>query len=266
MPSRLQQRTILTLVILGVSVLPAAAKDDTDQSKNVIRQRYPAMKEANAPPLRPIHDAALRAVFPSYHFFAAIARLYPVARAVPRGLKAQNVFAVKDATASHLTNARQLERFFRANLVPVTNERLARDTAQAWLLLSSEFVQDGFYQFAVEKDSLKVTPAGNGKQATGKLIVTRGGNGQLVVAMRFDGAGKLVKVTENRKIRPGPRPICQATKLLDPDPIVRRMAEQDLLIMGRAAKDYLDEQRAKARPELRKAIDRLWQRILADDQ
>jgi hypothetical protein len=29
------------------------------------------------------------------------------------------------------------------------------------------------------------------------------------------------------QLRAGPRPICQATKLLDRDPIVRRMAEQD---------------------------------------
>jgi hypothetical protein len=59
------------------------------------------------------------------------------------------------------------------------------------------------------------------------------------------------------------RPICQATKLLDPDPIVRKMAEQDLLIMGAAARDYLLEQRAKAGPELQAAIDRIWERMLA---
>jgi hypothetical protein len=44
------------------------------------------------------------------------------------------------------------------------------------------------------------------------------------------------------------------------------MAEQDLLCMGRAAKSYLDEQRAKAGPELQKAIDRIWQRIVDDDR
>ena len=64
------------------------------------------------------------------------------------------------------------------------------------------------------------------------------------------------------KLKPGPRPICHATKLLDPDPVVRAIVEQDLLIMGRAAKPYLDEQRAKASPELQQAIDRIWQRIL----
>jgi hypothetical protein len=68
------------------------------------------------------------------------------------------------------------------------------------------------------------------------------------------------------ELKPGPRPICQATKLLDADPVVRRMAEQDLLVMGRAARPYLDEQRAKAAPELQKAIDRVWERICADDR
>ena len=63
-------------------------------------------------------------------------------------------------------------------------------------------------------------------------------------------------------LRPGIRPICQATKLLDRDPIVRRMAEQDVLVMGRAAKPYLDQVRATARPKLQQAIDRIWQRIL----
>jgi hypothetical protein len=39
------------------------------------------------------------------------------------------------------------------------------------------------------------------------------------------------------------------------------MAEQDLRIMGGAAKGYLDEQRAKAAPELRRAMARLWRQI-----
>src|SRR5207249_6646109 len=67
-------------------------------------------------------------------------------------------------------------------------------------------------------------------------------------------------------IRPGPRPICQATKLLDADPLVRRICEQDLLIMGLSARDYLAEQRAAARPELRDAIDRLWQKIQRSEE
>jgi hypothetical protein len=40
------------------------------------------------------------------------------------------------------------------------------------------------------------------------------------------------------------------------------MAEQDLIIMGPAAKDYLFEQRQNAKPELQRAIDRIWKRIV----
>ena len=69
---------------------------------------------------------------------------------------------------------------------------------------------------------------------------------------------------ESSTVKAGIRPICQATKLLDPDSIVRQMAEKDILVMGQAAKAYLDEQRAQASPELRQAIDHMWQRILQE--
>jgi hypothetical protein len=93
--------------------------------------------------------------------------------------------------------------------------------------------------------------------------VAAGGDGNIDVVMTLGTAGSLVNILERSAIRPGVRPICQATKLLDRDPIVRRMAEQDLLVMGRAAKPYLDQIRATARPKLQQAIDRMWQRILA---
>ena len=69
-------------------------------------------------------------------------------------------------------------------------------------------------------------------------------------------------IYEKGALRQGVRSICQATKLLDRDPIVRRMAEQDLLVMGRAARLYMEQVRATARPKLQRAIDRVWQRIL----
>jgi hypothetical protein len=75
--------------------------------------------------------------------------------------------------------------------------------------------------------------------------------------MTLGAAVSLVSTLEKSVLHPGVRPICQATKLLDRDPIVRRMAEQDLLVMGRAAKPSLDQIRATARPKLREAIDRI---------
>ena len=101
---------------------------------------------------------------------------------------------------------------------------------------------------------------------TGKAVVSQqGGNlGAIAASLAFDPAGKLAQASETATIKRGVRPICQATKLLDPDPIVRGMAEQDILVMGRAAKEYLHEQRAMAGLELRDVIDRIWQRILAE--
>ena len=60
------------------------------------------------------------------------------------------------------------------------------------------------------------------------------------------------------------RPICQATKLLDADPLVRRMAERDLLVMGSVAQDYLIQQRLKATPELQREMDQIWERIVEE--
>ena len=102
----------------------------------------------------------------------------------------------------------------------------------------------------------------------GKAVVKprSGDAGEIDARLTFDAAGKLVRVSETANLKRGIRPICQATKLLDPDPVVRRMAEQDLLVMGKAARDYLAAQRAKADPKLQRAIDRLWERILAEDR
>jgi hypothetical protein len=92
-----------------------------------------------------------------------------------------------------------------------------------------------------------------------------GGNkGQITATLEFSQAGKVTNVTEKVKLVEGIRPICQATKLLDPDPIVRKMAERDILVMGQMAYDYLMQQRAKATPELQAAIDRLWERIIEE--
>jgi len=201
--------------------------------------------------------------FPDYQFFALRFRQFPVARVLPEGMKASNVFAVsKDGKVEHLKDAKVLEGFFRTHGAAAKNEDTAGALNQGWLTLSQEFIQDGFYAFKLGKPEVK-TEGGKVVSATDTAVVMKGGNGEIRATLTFDNAGKLEKADEVSKIRPGPRPICQATKLLDPDPIVRRMAEQDLLIMGRAAKGYLTEARGKASAELQEAIDRIWERILA---
>lgn len=221
-----------------------------------------AEKKANAS-VTVITDEALTKAFPDTSFFAVLFRLYPVAVVPPEPFKSQNVFIVpKDGKMIHLTDTKGLTTYFKDHLQPVKDDNTAKQTTQAWLMVSQWFKQDGFYKFAVAKDDLKVAIEKVERRAIGKYTVTQGGRGELTATLTFDDKGKLVSVTEDDTIKPGPRPICQATKLLDSDPIVRRMAEQDILFMGRLCKEYLDEQRAKASPDLQKAIDRIWQRIV----
>jgi hypothetical protein len=212
-----------------------------------------------------LDNEALNKAFPKQTFFAVRYRIYPVARKIPEGLAASNLFVVQDSKLEHLKDNKSLAAFYQAHLAPVVKDTV--DTAlSSYLVLSQEFVQDGFYTFEI--DAKGFVAGGDGKRITaakGRAIAMKGGNGEIQVEMKFDDKGKVAEATFDRsKLKQGPRPICQATKLLDSDMVVRRMAEQDLLFMGRAARDYLMEQRAMVNPELRQAIDRLWERIEKD--
>jgi hypothetical protein len=247
-------------LLLAAGRLPA---EDSAKAEKAVKD-FLADKKADAP-VTPVTDDALTKLFPGTSFCAVVFRQYPVARVAPEPFKAQNVFAVsKDGKLVHLTDAKGLEGYFKDNLKGVKDDDGAKLAAQAWLALSQTFRQDGFYKFSVPKDDLKATEEKGERKASGKLVVTQGGKGDLTATLTFDDKGKLAKVAEESAIKPGVRPICQATKLLDADPLVRRMAEQDILVMGRSCKDYLDEQRGKASPELCREIDRVWKRIVEE--
>jgi hypothetical protein len=206
-----------------------------------------------------VKDDAVVSALPRYYLFSVLFRQFPVGRVPPKGLRPSNLFAVDaDGKITTLTDAQELEKFFQVHLAAAKEETAMKTALRAWLRLSQQFHQDGFYTFGLMDDAIKV----EGKTARGTVVAMKGGSGTLGASLTFDDDGKLAKVREEAKLRPGPRPICQATKLLDQDALVRRIAEQDLLIMGTAAREYLDEQRAKASPELGRAIERIWQRIL----
>jgi hypothetical protein len=212
-----------------------------------------------------VKEPALKEVFPTQTFIAVQYRQYPVAFAPPEGLGSSNVFAVgKDGKLQPLTSPETLQKFvaahFKGSMAKVT-EKNADKWARAYLSLWQELVQDGFYGFEI----IKVTTEKNEKliEAKGTSMVTKGGNGQLLVTLDFGPDG--VKIKPESKVIPGPRPICQATKLLDADPEIRAMAESQLLFMGAAAKPYLIEQRARTtNPHLQQAIDRVLTKIEAN--
>ena len=214
---------------------------------------------------QPVKVPPLEKLFPGYSFYSVVFPQWPVTMIPPAPLKSANVFVIdQKGKVQGLTTKEELEVFFRKNLAAVNDKRAAEAAVRAWLALAQVLATDGWFKFAIPDESITVAKTAAGLKATGKATVSpdRGDRGEMTVALDFDDQGKLTAVQQRSNLKAGMRPICQSTKLLDPDPIVRKMAEQSLLIMGMDALPYLQEQRAKVSPELQQAIDRIWQRIL----
>jgi hypothetical protein len=245
---------------------PSKDRPSADAADKAVHEDLDKLKAAGFV-MQEVKDEPVGRAFPKHVFFGVYFRQYPVARLTPKGMNASNVYAVgPDGKAQLLKDATELQGFFKRNLAPAREENPAKDAARAYVRLMEELHQDGFYKFALQDDSTKVDAGQESKKATARSVVMAGGNGELGATLTFGQAGLLQTVADNVRLKPGPRPICQATKLLDPDPLVRRMAERDLVIMGRAARPYLDEQRGQASPELQTAIDHVWELIVQDDR
>src|SRR5262249_26019221 len=186
--------------------------------------------------ITPIDDPYVTRSFPGYSFFAVIFRQWPVAVLAPPDLSPSNVYTVTGGVANPLRTPDELLVFYVNILGPVgLDADTAQDAARSWLRMSEEFSQDMFFTFtdpvvAYDPDNII---------AYGNIQVASGGQGGLEAALYFDAGGGLVNVTESRRIIPGIRPICQATKLLDRHPLVRPMGEPDLLGMGSSAQGSL---------------------------
>ncbi len=208
-------------------------------------------------------ERSLKRVFPKKAFIVARYRQFPIPTPFPEELYATSVFAVTKEGKITLVSDVEREAFFKANAAPVNDQAAARAALVAWLLLATEMYQDGYYKFEILAKEFALERNERREGIRGRAIVRDGGRGEIRAKLVFQD-GKLVSVQETNTLERGIRPTCQATKLLDPDPIVRQMAEQNLLFMGLAARGYLMEQRERARPQLREAIDRLWRRIQAE--
>jgi hypothetical protein len=262
MSTRHAVAVLVSSLVLFAGRVVADDREAAEKADKVVRERLKQLKGDTAK-VEHVTGEQLSRAFPKLQFFAARFPLYPVARRPPEGLNAQNLFAVDaGGKLKQINDAKGLQEYFGKALKPVKEDKQAKDAVLSWLLLTEQLQQDGYYEFKTVEEATKVAGDGDEKKATARAVVMKGGNGEIGVTLTFDKAGKLTKATEKCELKPGPRPKCHATKLLDPDPVVRAIVEQDLLIMGRAAKDYLDEQRAKSSPELRQAIDRIWKRIL----
>jgi hypothetical protein len=254
------------LALLALGCNPDGAEKPTAEAiqkgQKLIEQRLQGSKGAV---IEAIADDAVVHAFPGRLFFGVRFRMYPVPHSPREPLKLRNIFVIEEAnTLKHLTDSQALVDYVLLTLSPVKTDSEAKRAARAWLVLAEELVKDGYFQFSIPASSLVVERDKGGRKVSGKAAVEpkRGDQGELNVTLTFDESGKLLKISQKNSVQAGMRPKCQATKLLDPDPIVRYMAEQSIVIMGSSAKGYLDEQRAVATPELAEAIDRIWQRIV----
>jgi hypothetical protein len=217
-----------------------------------------------------IESDALKSLFPTSVFYVLRFPQWPVAMEPPQPLGNNNIFVIskeaKELTLITDTNKERYKQFLIAKLPRIQSEQKAMQAVKAALVLVKELYQDGMFKFENEANSLYARRTGTATHAGGKLnVVPQGGNsGTLSVTIVTDGQGAVSDIKHESNLQEGMRPICQSTKLLDPDPIVRKMAEQDILIMGSPAKEYLDWQRTQVSPELRQAIDRIWERIIKE--
>jgi hypothetical protein len=256
---------LAVVTLAWVAIAPGSEMSDQGEDSGHPKrdELLAGIRGAKAGQLADLTDDVLTHALPETRFSTLRFRRYPVAQAVSAPLKSSNLIVEPENGKAELVTEESLESAFRKMLGPVDDDASAARAVKAWLRLTEALRHDGYYKFSIPDDSVKVVMDDGKRVARGKLIVTQGGKGELEAKLTFGGPRKVV-IEQNGKIRPGVRPICQSTKLLDPDPIIRRMAEQDLLVMGRSAETYLAEQRAVASEALKRAIDRIWRRILEE--
>ncbi|MBK9771576.1 MAG: hypothetical protein IPP57_12235 [Candidatus Obscuribacter sp.] len=215
-----------------------------------------------------VDSVALQQAFPDSLFYVLRFPQWPLPIDPPQPLGNNNIFVIaKDSKLSApITSIEQLKPYLVKNSKPTVSEANCRTLLEGSMALVQELVQDGMYQFEIDKHTLSIDRTARGRVASGQIkALPNGGNGGAVfVTLQFGLKSELTGLDCQSKLIDGMRPICQSTKLLDADPIVRKMAEKDLLIMGRSAGDYLQWQREQVSPELKVEIDRVWARILKE--
>jgi hypothetical protein len=265
---------LASLVALTGALAPAAPADDKKPSpeqvakgQDLVKKHLDGLKGGAGAIVAPIAGDDLGRALPDHLFYSVLYRRYPLAQRPADGLSAANVFAVsRDGKVETMKDGGELGNFIVKNAKAATDDE-AKDAARAAVRLSQELYQDGFYTFTLQDDSTKVVTEDGKRTANARSMVTKGGNGEVTVTVKFHADGSIAQVNQNvNDLKPGPRPKCQATLLLHADPLVRSICEDDLLIMGKAALPYLAEQRAKATSELQKEIDRVVKRIQAGER
>jgi hypothetical protein len=218
-----------------------------------------------------IDNEAAEYILPGYTFFIIYLIQFPIAMAEPdEQLGTHSIVAIdEEAGVYHIPDEDHLQTFYLQHQVVILTAEERILGIKAWLGLSQEFKNDGYYTFNISDDDITMEQLFGDYvewRVTGISRVISGGEGLITADAILGIDGMLAIVNEEYELIAGVRPICQSSKLLDSDPVVRKMAEQDLLAMGYSAEQYLISRRATASPEIKEAIDRIWERIIEQEK
>lgn len=259
--------TLMPLLLSAPAWAAATAEEVIHEYERKTQQAAPNPRATGL--ITAISAGELGVVFDKdYSWYLLRYPIWPIAFNISKPLGTNNIFVLDKANKvkALITTEQQAEKFARENMKPITSSDQGKTAAAAWIVLQQQLQQDGMFRFLPTKTSSNKTD--KGLVATGSSAVDpAGGNdGSISATLTFDDCGKLNRVETKAALQAGMRPICQSTKLLHPDPIVRKMAERDLLVMGKACGFYLKQQRAKASPKLRAEIDRVWRQIQLENR
>ncbi|MBN1696025.1 MAG: dockerin type I repeat-containing protein [Spirochaetales bacterium] len=218
-----------------------------------------------------ISDESVDYILPGFVFYSVYLNQWPVAYGPPDEQLGENSIVAIDAgrTVILIRDESYLQSFFIDNQITLSTPEDRIEMIKAWLGLSQEMKNDGYYSFLISEDDIVVTHLiGDAVEweVTGTSTVSGGGEGYITARAVIDVLGSLMYVDEEYELIAGIRPICQSTLLLNPNTVIRTMAEQDLLVMGTCAQHYLFSWRQRLEPELQLAVERIWQRILLREE
>jgi hypothetical protein len=168
--------------------------------------RHPGAENAK---VAPVENAALDHLFPGEHFYSVRFSRFPRAQLAPKPLRLENVVVVRpDQSVELLSSLDALKKFLGERLFEIRSEAKAREAVLASLRLAEEFYQDGSYSFHVDEGSVSAKAGGGRLVASGKSVVTKGGQGELTAELVFTTSGKLdaEKLGLRGKVRPDVRP------------------------------------------------------------
>ena len=227
------------------------------KAKEAVEARLAKVPGADNGELLDVSNQSLSRSFKDCEFFVLRFRQYPVTVVPPEPFQQNNVFVVAGGEVIGISNEKELVKFFREHLNETADDEARSQATVSWLAVAQELHQDGFFKFKPPV----VQVGASVSEGVIEVVPERGDKGKLTVEMEF-GDGNVRSIQTGGKLIPGIRPRCQATRLLDKDPVVREVMRRDILVMGRACRSYLTEARDQASPELKLAIDQIWQQIL----